>query len=225
MQKSILLVEDDPEIQQFLKELLLDNGYIVYAVSDGAKAVDHFKKTTPDIIVLDLGLPIMTGEEVVAAIRKNHQDVPIIILSARDSTDSILEGFNLGADDYVPKPFVADELLARIKARIKKLDDSEKILTVGDLELNSKTLEVRRAGNYIQLTPQEFKLLEYLMNNKGKILTRDMILSKIWLYSSDVETRVVDVYMGYLRKKVDSSFSQKLLFSVRGFGYIIKEPF
>ena len=122
------------------------------------------------------------------------------------------------------KPFVADEFLARIKARLRRKDGgAESVLQVADLTLNSKTLEVTRSGKMIQLTPQEFKLLQYLMNNKGRILTREMILNRIWLYSSDIETRVVDVYMGYLRKKIDSDFEKKLLHSVRGFGYVIKE--
>ncbi len=118
---------------------------------------------------------------------------------------------------------MADEFLARIKARLRRQGGEDTILKVSDLELNTKTLEVRRNGTQIQLTPQEFKLLQYLMSNKGRILTREMILSRIWLYSSDVETRVVDVYMGYLRKKIDKNFNKQLLHSVRGFGYVIKD--
>lgn len=150
--------------------------------------------------------------------------MPVIILTARDSISDIVQGLNLGADDYITKPFVADEFLARIKARLRRQGgDSDALLKVADLELNNKTLEVKREGQIIQLTPQEFKLLQYLMNNKGRILTREMILNRIWLYSSDVETRVVDVYMGYLRKKIDNNHPKKLLHSIRGFGYVIKE--
>jgi DNA-binding response OmpR family regulator len=130
----------------------------------------------------------------------------------------------LGADDYVTKPFVADELLARITARLRNQSSvKDNKLVVGDLVLDNKTFEVQRGETSIQLTPQEFKLLEYLMNNKGRILTREMILNRVWLYSPDIETRVVDVYMGYLRKKIDQDFDKKLLHSVRGFGYMIKD--
>ena len=121
------------------------------------------------------------------------------------------------------KPFVADEFLARIKARLRRQGGSEEKLKVADSELDSKTLEVTRGGKPVQLTPQEFRLLQYLMHNKGRILTREMILNRIWLYSSEVETRVVDVYMGYLRKKIDNGNKKKLLHSVRGFGYVVKE--
>ena len=217
------MVEDDRGLQKYLRELLLDNAYAVQTVSDGIAALDYFKKAEPDLVVLDLSLPVMSGEAVCREIRKKYKDLPIIILTAKDSINNIVEGLNIGADDYMTKPFVADEFLARIKARLRKNVNSDAVLKVADLELNSKTMEVKRKGKQIQLTPQEFKLLQYLMSNKGRILTREMILSRIWLYSSDVETRVVDVYMGYLRKKVDAGTEKKLLHSVRGFGYVIKE--
>lgn len=223
MAAMILIVEDDKGLQKYLKELLLDNGYAVQTASDGIAALEYLKKNEPDMIVLDLGLPTMSGEAVCQEIRKKNKDLPIIILTAKDSVTDIVQGLNLGADDYITKPFIADEFLARIKARLRKQGTTENLLQVADLELDSKTMEVRRKGKTIQLTPQEFKLLQYLMSNKGRILTREMILSRIWLYSSDVETRVVDVYIGYLRKKVDSTHPKKLLHSVRGFGYVIKE--
>lgn len=224
MVHSILVVEDDKGLQKYLKELLLDNGYSVKIADDGIVALNIIAKSEPDVVVLDLGLPNMSGEAVCAEIRKKYPDLPVIILTAKDSISDIVQGLNLGADDYITKPFVADEFLARIKARLRRKEGgTNAVLQVADLILNSKTLEVSRAGKPIQLTPQEFKLLQYLMNNKGRILTREMILNRIWLYSSDIETRVVDVYMGYLRKKIDANHEKKLLHSVRGFGYIIKE--
>ena len=223
MTQSILVVEDDKGLQKYLKELLLDNGFAVQLAGDGIAALDYLQKTQPDLVVLDLGLPNMSGETVCLEIRKKYRDLPVIILTARDSIQDIVQGLNLGADDYITKPFVADEFLARIKARLRRQGDSDTTLKVADLELDNKTLEVKRSGKSIQLTPQEFKLLQYLMNNKGRILTREMILNRIWLYSSDVETRVVDVYMGYLRKKIDTNSPKKLLHSIRGFGYVIKE--
>ncbi len=223
MTSAILIVEDDKGLQKYLKELLLDNDFAVQTASDGISALEYFKKSEPDLMVLDLGLPVMTGEALLQEVRKKYKDLPVIILTAKDSIDDTIKGFNLGADDYVTKPFVADELLARIKAKLRKKTGDEAVLKVADLELDSKALEVRRAGKPIRVTPQEFKLLHYLMSNKGRILTREMILSRIWMYATDVETRVVDVYMGYLRKKIDNGHEKKLLHSIRGFGYVIKE--
>lgn len=223
MVNKILVVEDDTGLQKYLKELLLDNQFSVQVASDGIAAINTVTKLPPDLVILDLGLPNMSGESVCQEIRKKHPNLPLIILTAKDSVSDIVQGLNLGADDYMTKPFVADELLARIKARLRSNGEAETKLKVADLELDDKTLEVKRAGKLIQLTPQEFKLLEYLMRNKGRILTRDMILNRVWLYSQDIETRVVDVYMGYLRKKIDGDHKKKLLNSVRGFGYMIKE--
>lgn len=223
MTKNILVVEDDTGLQKYLKELLMDNGYYVSLASDGAIALNNIQRLTPDVVILDLGLPNMSGESVVAEIRKKHPSLPVMILTAKDSVTDIVNGLNLGADDYMTKPFVADEFLARLKARLRGAGNPESKLKVADLELNSETLEVKRAERVIQLTPQEFKLLQYLMSNRGRILTREMILNRVWLYSPDIETRVVDVYMGYLRKKIDEGEDKKLIHSVRGFGYMVKE--
>lgn len=223
MTKTILIVEDDGGLQKYLKELLLDNGFLVQTASDGVLALNSIQKLPPDLVLLDLGLPNMSGEAVCLEIRKKYPNVRVIILTAKDGVSDIVQGLNLGADDYITKPFVADELLARIKARLRTSDGSETKLTVGDLEMDNETLEVKRGTKGIQLTPQEFKLLQYLMSNKGRILTREMILNRVWLYSPDIETRVVDVYMGYLRKKIDQDTEKKLIHSVRGFGYMIKE--
>jgi DNA-binding response OmpR family regulator len=221
--QTILIVEDDPGVQKYLKELLLDNSYSVQVAPDGVAALNSIKRLAPDLVILDLGLPNMSGEAVCMEIRKNYPDLKIIILTAKDSISDIVQGLDLGADDYMTKPFVADELLARIKARLRDQGGTDTKLTVDDLELDGKTLEVKRKGELIQLTPQEFKLLQYLMSNQGRILTREMILNRVWLYSPDIETRVVDVYMGYLRKKIDNGYDKKLIQSVRGFGYMIKE--
>lgn len=223
MVSKILIVEDDTGLQKYLKELLLNNEYAPFAVSDGISALNTISKSPPNLVILDLGLPNMSGESVCQEIRKEYPDLPVIILTAKDSVSNIVQGLNLGADDYVTKPFIADELLARIKARLRHGGEADNKLKIADLELDRKTFEVKRDGKNIQLTPQEFKLLEYLMHNKGRILTREMILNRVWLYSQDIETRVVDVYMGYLRKKIDGKNGKKLLHSVRGFGYMVKE--
>lgn len=223
MNQSILVVEDDKALQKFLKEILLDNGYSVHTASDGVTALDMIKKSQPDLVILDLGLPNLSGETVCLEIKKSHPDLPIIILTGRDAVSDIVHGLGLGADDYITKPFVADEFLARVAVRLRPQGQTSNKLEVGDLELDAKLLEVKRGGKIIQLTPQEFKLLHYLMSNKGRILTREMILDRIWMSSPDIETRVVDVYMGYLRKKIDTGYKKKLLQSARGFGYSIKE--
>ncbi len=225
MISTILVVEDDSGLQKYLKELLVDNGYSVQLAGDGVQALNSIQRLEPDLVVLDLGLPNMSGESVCLEIRKKYPDLPVIILTAKDSVADIVQGLNLGADDYMTKPFVADELLARIKARLRTHGNgnSDNKMNVDDLELDNKALEVKRDGKPIQLTPQEFKLLQYLMSNKGRILTREMILNRVWLYSPDIETRVVDVYMGYLRKKIDNGYEKQLLHSVRGFGYMIKD--
>jgi two-component system, OmpR family, response regulator ArlR len=220
---NVLVVEDDRGLQKYLKELLLDNGYAVKTAADGVTALNMIKKSQPDLIILDLGLPDMRGENVCTEIRKNYPELKIIILTAKDSISDIVQGLNLGADDYMTKPFVAEEFLARVKARLRSQQEANAKLKVGDLELDDKTLEVKRKGILIKLTPQEFKLLHYLMSNQGRIVTRDMILNRLWPSSFEIETRVVDVYMGYLRKKIDNSYKNKLLHSVRGFGYMIKD--
>ena len=221
MAKIILVVEDNNDLRGYLKDLLLENGFGSRLASTGATALNFFKKSTADLVLLDLGLPDMSGESVCRQIRRQFPDLPIIILTAKDTTEDVIKGLNLGADDYITKPFSGDELLARIKARLR--DKTEEELKVADLFLDNKTLEVKRHGKLIKLSPKEFKLLQYLMSNKGRVLSREMILNRIWSYSPDIETRVVDVYMGYLRKKIDVGFPKKLIHSARGFGYMLKE--
>src|SRR3989338_753245 len=220
---KVLVVEDDNDLLNFLKYLLLDNGYSVHTASDGAAALKLAKQLEPDLIVLDLGLPNITGETVCVEIKKRYPSLPVVILTGKDSPSDVAQGLNVGADDYVSKPFEAQVLLARIKARLRNGQDTNTVFKIDDLELNNKTLEVKRAGKKIDLTPKEFHLLAYLMSNKGRILTREMILTRIWLYAPEIETRVIYVYIGYLRKKVDSGFDKQLLHSVRGFGYVIKD--
>lgn len=223
MLKKILVVEDDKDLREYLKELLMDNDYTVDMVSDGASALNYIKKTRPDLVILDLGLPDIDGKSVCTSIKKDYSDLPIVILTARHSTSDVVSGLNLGADDYIPKPFVGDELLARIKVQLRNREGDGGLLQVDDLVLDGDAMMVERSGRQIKLTKTEFDLLQYLMASKGKVLTRENILNRIWLYSPDIESRVVDVYVGYLRKKVDNGYKKKLIQSVRGFGYTIKD--
>ncbi len=219
---KILVVEDEKDLRDYLKELLLDNNYAVELVDDGASALNYVKKTRPDLVILDLGLPDIDGKTVCVEIKKMYPDLPVLILTARNTTNDIVTGLNLGADEYIPKPFVSEELIARVKVKLRHTDNDKNVLEVGDLKMDTRTMRVERSGNIIGLTKTEFDLLRYLMINQGKVLTRENILNRIWLYSPDIESRVVDVYIGYLRRKIDNGFNQKLIQSIRGFGYTIK---
>lgn len=220
---SILIVEDDAELRKYIRDLLLDNGYAVVAVATGVEAISAMEKSQPNLVILDLGLPDMKGESLCSTIRDKYPETKIIILTARSATQNVVEGLNLGADDYIPKPFDGAELLARISARLRRDKEHSPVLTVGDLVVNTDSMEVERAGKNIALTAQEFRLLEYLLINKEKVLSRDMILNRLWRASPDVETRVVDVYIGYLRKKIDKGHKKQLIHSIRGFGYVLKD--
>lgn len=222
MIKTILIVEDDTDLRKYINDLLLDIGFSVVQAPDGIKALELIEKRRPDLIILDLGLPKLEGEAVCREIRKKYPDLPVIILTAKDDISDIVKGFNLGADDYITKPFKGEELVARIKARLKHLGNEGTVLRVGDLELNTKTFEVKRKDKIISLSHKEYELLQYLMINSGRILTREMILQRIWLTVDYIEPRVVDVYIGYLRKKIDGGFKQPLIQTIRGFGYVIK---
>lgn len=223
MSPCILVVEDEKELREYLQNVLTENGFMVKFAINGVQAISSVEKSEPDLVLLDLRLPDISGESICTELRRNYPNLPIIILTAKDTLSDKIKGLGIGADDYITKPFVTEELIARLKARLRRNGTHQSTITIGDLELNPQKVEVTRNGRPIRLTPQEFKLLEYLMNNTGIVLTREMILNRVWLYSPDVESRVVDVYMGYLRKKIDSGFKKKLLHSVRGFGYTIKE--
>lgn len=223
MKQKILVVEDDKDLQEFLREVLLENNFSVDSAYNGSSALKKAEEAVPDLVILDLGLPDVSGETVCRELKKIFPELPVIILTAKDTTGDIVRGFNIGADDYIPKPFEGEELLARLKARLRQGKEDGAVLKVADLELDSQRFEVKRSGKAIKLTQREFLLLEYLMRNKDRVLSREMILDRVWSYSSDVESRVVDVYIGYLRKKVDDSYPKKLIHCIRGFGYTIKE--
>lgn len=224
MLNSILIIEDDDGIREYLRELLLDNQFSVRDTTKGLEGLSIAERIQPDLVLLDLVLPDIAGEEVCRSIKKLLPNTAVIILTAKDNPSDVVRGLDLGADDYIAKPFTSEELMARIKARLRTNVDNNSQIIVGDLSLDQKTLEVKRGSRSITLTPQEFRLLEYLMSNKNNVLSREMILNKIWQYAPDVESRVVDVYIGYLRNKIDKGFKQKFIHSVRGFGYVIKDP-
>jgi DNA-binding response OmpR family regulator len=223
MIKTVLIVEDTPDLNEYLRELFVEAGFSVLSSTSGVRALKLVEKTPPDLVVLDLGLPDVKGETVLKQIKDMFPDMPIIVLTAKAKVAEIVSGFKLGADDYMTKPFSGEELIARVKARLRESNNHNSKLLVADLELDREALQVRRGKKEIPLTKKEFQLLEFLMINKGRVLTREIILNKVWYYSLDVETRVVDVYIGYLRKKIDKEFDKKLIHSVKGFGYLVKD--
>ncbi len=222
MNKTLLVIEDDKNLQEYLKELFVEESYSVKTLDDGTKAVEVIERIRPDLVILDLGLPLVKGESVLMQIKKEWPTLPIIILTGKNTPMDKINAFETGADDYVTKPFISEELLLRVKARLKENQPENNILKVEDLQINTDTMEVKRGSRKIELTPQEYKLLEHLMNNREKVLSRETLLNRIWPNSFDIETRVVDVYISYLRKKVDKGFKKKLIHSIRGFGYSIR---
>jgi DNA-binding response OmpR family regulator len=220
----LLIIDDDKDMLAYATDLLRKNDFVVKTAATGATGLALLEKIKPNLLLLDLHLPDLDGESICVEVKKKYPDLPIIMFTAQDSIGERVKGLNNGADDYIAKPFAPEELVARIKARLRgSSTDEGQVLTVGDLSLDPKRVSVTRGGTSIDLTANEFKLLHYLMSNVGIVLSRDMILNHVWLYSPDVETRVVDVYMGYLRKKIDTRGKKKLLHSVRGFGYTLKE--
>lgn len=223
MNHTLLVVEDTKDLREYLVNVLIGERYTVLQAEDGTQALKIFEKVVPDLVILDLGLPTISGQTVCKEIKRLAPNTQVLVLTAKDSPVEIAATLNLGADDYMAKPFEVDELLARVNARLRGNAMTDRVLKAQDLSLDTEKVEVKRAEKTIQLTPLEFRLLEYLLANKGRVLTRDMILARVWSSSPEIETRVVDVYMGYLRKKVDKGFDKPLLQSIRGFGYMIND--
>lgn len=224
MQHTLVVIEDDKDLNEFLKEALVEKGYQVYTAFTGTSGLDLVEKTHPELVLLDLNLPDIDGETVCKEIKKKDEAIKVIMLTAKDTPKDLAHGFAMGADDYMGKPFVLDELYARIAARLRATTEQNDAIELVDLKMNLLTHEVFRKQKKIKLSAQEFKLLHFLMSNPNRVLTRDVILTRIWGVATDVETRVVDVYIGYLRKKIDHDFSLKLIQSIRGFGYMLKIP-
>lgn len=218
---TVLVVEDDQDLNHYLSTFLEKNGYLVESLERGSTVLDKVEQTNPDLILLDLKLPDIDGKSLCREIKEIYPQTVIIILTGQTEAQDVVKGFRLGADDYITKPFDNEVLLARIKARLKQAEPNQ-LMTVADLQLNPQTMEVKRGEKLIDLTQTEYKLLHYLLENKNQVLSREMILSHVWGYKPEADSRVVDVYIGYLRKKIDQDQSPKLIHSVRGFGYILQ---
>jgi DNA-binding response OmpR family regulator len=220
---KILVVEDDRTVGQYVKRGLEEQRYQADLVDDGMEGLRLASGGRYDIIVLDLRLPGMSGFEMLRTLRDRGNTTPVLVLTAQDSVDFKVQALRAGADDYVTKPFAFEELLARVEAlgrRPKEIRDP--VLTVGDLELDIATREVRRAGEKIELTPKEYTVLEYLMRHTGRVMSRTLITEYAWDYHFDPGTNIVDVVINRLRKKVDSAHQQKLVHTVRGVGYVVR---
>ena len=218
----ILVVEDDKAVASFVKRGLESEQYAVDVAGDGEEAQVLIEAASFDLIILDLVLPKVDGLEVLKQIRSRKPSPPVLILSGRARVEDRVKGLDLGADDYLAKPFSFSELSARVRALLRRNPSSlDIILRVEDLELDRAERLVRRAGRRIDLTPREFALLEYLMRNTGRTVTRAMIIEHVWNFSFDTMTNVVDVYINYLRKKLDQGFEHKLIHTVRNVGYVL----
>ncbi|MEN9684903.1 MAG: hypothetical protein RLZZ28_689 [Bacteroidota bacterium] len=224
---SILLVEDEPKIAHSLKKGLEENDYSVDIAFDGVIGKKMFYSGSYDLIILDINLPQVNGYELCRIIRSRQPDIPIIMLTAMGSIDDKVEGFQAGTDDYLVKPFEFKELQVRISALLKRTANPaagfKNVLKVGELELNLDSKEVIRSGKQISLTAKEFQLLEYLMKNQNKVVSRGDIAYRVWDIDFDTKTNVIDVYMNYLRNKVDKPFSHKMIHTMVGMGYVLKE--
>jgi DNA-binding response OmpR family regulator len=220
----ILIVEDEPKVANFIRQGLQEEKHSVEVAADGAEAIDHLLAMPPyDLIVLDLMLPKRDGFAVLKTLRERGVPTPVLVLTARDAVTDKVAGLDLGADDYLTKPFAFEEFLARVRALLRRGDGlAAPPFRVEDLTLNPATREVTRAGRRIALTTREYTLLEYFMRNAGRVLTRPMIAEHVWHLDFDSESNTVDVYVGYLRRKLDIGGGPRLIHTVRGAGYILQ---
>lgn len=223
---AILIVEDEQKLSRVIQLELEYESYLTEVASDGKNALRLIEEKKWDLVLLDIMLPELSGLEVLRRVRRSNDDTPIILLTARDLVHDKVSGLDLGANDYITKPFEIEELLARIRVHLRKpvmQETSLDVLSVGDLSVNIDKHEVKRSDKVIELTPREFDLLVCLLKNKNIVLTRDKLIEHVWGYDYFGDTNVVDVYIRYLRQKVDKGFKVPYIQTVRGVGYTIKD--
>jgi heavy metal response regulator len=218
----LLLIEDEEKVARFIVKGLMAERFAVDVAAEGERGLELARTYDYDMIILDLMLPGLSGTEALRLVRQQNERVPVLVLTARDSVTDKVRHFEIGADDYLTKPFAFAELLVRVKALLRRGAVSRaNLLRVADLEIDRLTQQVRRGGQRVELTGKEYALLEYLMTNAGRVLSRTMIIEHVWDQSFDGATNIVDVYVRHLRNKIDDSFERKLIRTVRGVGYAI----
>lgn len=218
----VLLVEDDSRIAHFIQKGLAESGYVVDLVGDGLEAVSHVAATSYDVIILDVMLPGLDGFRVLQSLRQQGQKMPVLMLTARDTTDDKVRGLDAGADDYLTKPFSFAELEARLRALLRRgTGEASAQLTFGDISIDPVSHTVKRGEAQIEMTPKEYAVLEYFMRSPGRVLTRTMIIEHVWQYQFDTDTNLVDVYINRLRRKLNDA-DGRLLQTVRGVGYSLR---
>ena len=223
----ILVVDDDRAVRESLRRSLSFNGYTVDLAEDGVEALEAINNERPDALVLDVMMPRLDGLEVCRQLRSTGDDLPILVLTARDSVSERVSGLDAGADDYLPKPFALEELLARLRALLRRTGPEEAgdgaIMTFADLTLDPSTREVHRGSRAISLTRTEFSLLEMLIANPRRVLTRSRILEEVWGFDFPTSGNALEVYVGYLRRKTEAEGESRLIHTVRGVGYVLRE--
>jgi len=224
----VLVVDDDRAVRESLRRSLEFNGYDVHLAGDGAEALAGIGSVAPDVVVMDVMMPRLDGLEATRALRAAGNDVPILVLTARDAVGDRVEGLDAGADDYLTKPFALQELLARLRALLRRVTphedgDEEEVLTFSDLTMNVTTREVTRGDRAIELTRTEFTLLEMFLRRPRRVLERSFILEEVWGYDFPTTANSLEVYVGYLRRKTESGDEARLIHTVRGVGYVLKE--
>jgi two-component system response regulator MprA len=222
---KILVIDDDPAVRASLERALRLEGYEVATAPDGGSGLESMALAPPDAVVLDLGLPDIDGLEVCKRMRAARDDTPVLMLTARDAVNDRVHGLDAGADDYLVKPFALAELLARLRALLRRRTGEEgEVLRFGDIELDLGTREARRAKRAFSLTRIEFDLLELFLRHPRQVLTRDLILERVWGYDFDSGTNSLAVYVGYLRRKTEVGDEKRYIHTVRGVGYVLREP-
>lgn len=221
---KILVVEDEKKVASFLKKGLEQEYYTVDVTHDGKAGLDLSLTVDYDLIILDIMLPLLDGITLLREIRNAKIEVPVLMLTAKDAVEDKVEGLDSGADDYLPKPFALEELLARVRALIRRKEKEKSlILSAEDLTLDTQTHKVKRGDKEIILTPKEFSILEYLLRNKNHVVSRMKLTEHVYEYQFDPNTNVIDVYINKLRNKIDKDSDQRILYTIRGIGYMIKE--
>jgi heavy metal response regulator len=221
----ILVVEDEQKVASFIQRGLTAEQYSVDVAHDGVSALQQSLLEDYDLIILDVMIPQLDGFALLQQLRQKGKRTPVLMLTARTSVADKVQGLDLGADDYLTKPFAFDELLARIRALLRRgVSAASPLLQVADLTLDPASRQVSRAGRPIELTAREYALLEFFLRNRGRVLSRAQIAEHVWGLSFDTFTNIIDVYVNYLRRKIDSDFEPKLIHTVRGAGYVLKDP-